>query len=105
MYKINNPLLCTSAKKHHTINLVNPGSIDHNTILRLYKEKIDPTLTWDNFTVAEQRAALAADRSNNILDTTLLQAYCREYNLPLPSIDRSIDCLLELWVSTTAQKD
>ena len=79
----------------HTVNLVNPGSIDHNTILQLYKEKVDPTLTWENFTVAEQRAALAADRSNNILDTTLLEAYCREYNLPLPTITESIDRLIQ----------
>jgi 3,5-epimerase/4-reductase len=83
----------------HTINLVNPGSIDHNTILRKYQERVDPTLHWENFTVAEQRAALAADRSNNILDTKVLEAYCREYQLELPTIEQSIDRLLSTFTS------
>lgn len=55
-----------------TINLTNPGLISHNDILEMYKEIIDPTFTWKNFTQEEQRKILAADRSNNFLDTTRL---------------------------------
>jgi 3,5-epimerase/4-reductase len=55
-----------------TINLVNPGLISHNEILEMYKEIVDPTFTWENFSIEEQRQILKADRSNNYLDTTKL---------------------------------
>jgi len=56
-----------------TINLTNPGLISHNEILEMYKEIVDPTFTWKNFNIEEQRSILAADRSNNYLDTTKLE--------------------------------
>lgn len=56
-----------------TINLTNPGLISHNEILEMYKEFVDPNFTWKNFSAEEQRSILAADRSNNYLDTTKLQ--------------------------------
>ena len=55
-----------------TINLTNPGLISHNEILKMYKEIVDPEFTWKNFTPAEQRTILDADRSNNYLDTSKL---------------------------------
>jgi 3,5-epimerase/4-reductase len=56
-----------------TINLTNPGLISHNEILEMYKEIVDPNFTWTNFSQEEQRKILAADRSNNLLDTTKLE--------------------------------
>jgi dTDP-glucose 4,6-dehydratase len=56
-----------------TMNLTNPGLISHNEILEMYKEIVDPDFTWNNFSQEEQRKILAADRSNNFLDTTRLQ--------------------------------
>jgi dTDP-4-dehydrorhamnose reductase len=56
-----------------TINLTNPGLISHNEILEMYKEIVDPSFTWNNFSQEEQRNILAADRSNNFLDTTKLE--------------------------------
>jgi 3,5-epimerase/4-reductase len=56
-----------------TINLTNPGLISHNEILEMYKEMVDPNFTWENFTSEEQRQILKADRSNNYMDTTLLE--------------------------------
>ena len=56
-----------------TINLTNPGLISHNEILEMYKEMVDPSFTWKNFSIEEQRSLLAADRSNNYLDTTKLE--------------------------------
>lgn len=53
-------------------NFVNPGVISHNEILDLYKQFIDPTFTYQNFTVEEQDKILKARRSNNQLDTTKL---------------------------------
>jgi len=55
-----------------TMNLTNPGLICHNEILEMYKEIVDPTFEWKNFTQEEQRKILSSDRSNNYLDTTRL---------------------------------
>lgn len=57
-----------------TINLTNPGVISHNEILDMYRELVDPAFTWSNFTVEEQNQILASRRSNNLLDTTRLEA-------------------------------
>jgi len=69
------PYLLDMIEKAHkgTINLVNPGIISHNEILELYKKKIDPDKKWDNISISEQDNILASKRSNNQLDTTLLQ--------------------------------
>jgi 3,5-epimerase/4-reductase len=56
-----------------TINLVNPGYINHNEILEMYKEIIDPNFTWNNMTLEEQDNILLAKRSNNILNTNKLE--------------------------------
>jgi len=56
-----------------TINLTNPGTISHNEILSLYKKHVDPSFTWENFSVQEQNAILASERSNNLLDTGRLE--------------------------------
>jgi dTDP-glucose 4,6-dehydratase len=58
-----------------TLNLTNPGVISHNEILEMYKEIVDPEFIWQNFSQKEQRAILASDRSNNRLDTTLLESW------------------------------
>ncbi len=56
-----------------TINLTNPGVISHNEILTMYKEIIDETFTWENFSLDEQNEILLSNRSNNMLDTTRLE--------------------------------
>ena len=56
-----------------TVNLTNPGVISHNEILEMYKELVDPTFTWKNFSEEEQRKILASGRSNNHLDTSRLE--------------------------------
>ena len=58
---------------HGTLNLTNPGLISHNEILEMYKEIVDPDFEWKNFSQEEQAKILAADRSNNYLDTTKLE--------------------------------
>lgn len=57
-----------------TVNLTNPGLINHNEILEMYKEIIDKTFTWENFTIEEQDKILLAGRSNNLLNTDKLQS-------------------------------
>jgi len=61
-----------------TVNLTNPGLISHNEILEMYKEIVDPSFTWQNFSQEEQLKILAADRSNNCLDTNRLSELCPE---------------------------
>jgi 3,5-epimerase/4-reductase len=56
-----------------TYNLCNPGTISHNDILDMYIKYIDPTFTYQNFSLEEQALILKADRSNNEMDTTKLQ--------------------------------
>ena len=68
------PIIIDMANKKTTgtMNLTNPGLISHNEILEMYKEMVDPTFTWNNFTIEEQAKILAAGRSNNYLDTSRL---------------------------------
>lgn len=57
-----------------TVNVVNPGLISHNEILEMYREIVDPNFTWQNFSLEEQAKILASGRSNNYLDTTLIES-------------------------------
>ena len=59
-------------KETGTLNLTNPGVISHNEILEMYKEIVDPSFKWENFTIEEQNNILASERSNNQLDTNKL---------------------------------
>jgi dTDP-glucose 4,6-dehydratase len=79
------------SNQHGTLNLTNPGLISHNEILEMYKEIVDPEFEWKNFSQEEQAKILAADRSNNFLDTTKLQALFPE----VKSIKDSVREILE----------
>ena len=70
------PYSVEMAKRELTgvMNFTNPGCISHNEILELYKPYVDPGFTWQNFTVEEQAKVIVAPRSNNLLDTTRIQA-------------------------------
>ena len=61
-------------RKTGTVNLTNPGLITHNEILEMYKEIIDPNFTWENLSVTELNEILESKRSNNCLDTRILEA-------------------------------
>ena len=69
------PIMIDMALKNTTgtVNLTNPGLISHNEILEMYKEIVDPSFTWNNFTIDEQNQILLSKRSNNYLDTNKLQ--------------------------------
>lgn len=68
-------------KEVGTINLVNPGSITHNDILGMYREIVDDTHTWENFTVEEQNEILKAKRSNCVLSSRKLRSYTEVKNI------------------------
>lgn len=58
---------------HGVVNLVNPGHITHNEILEMYKEIVDPTISWKNVSSEEMGSLVCAKRCNNILDTRVLE--------------------------------
>jgi len=89
------PIMIDMAKNNvvGTINLTNPGLISHNEVLEMYKEIVDPSFTWKNFTIDEQNEILAAGRSNNYLDTTrLVELYPNVKNIK----DSIRECLLKM---------
>ena len=78
-------------KKTGTYNCTNPGLVSHNEILEEYKKVVDPSFTWANITLDEQSKILKSSRSNNYLDTTLIE---QEYP-ELLNIKDSINLLLK----------
>ena len=78
------------------LNLVNPGLISHNEILEMYKEIIDPSFEWTNFSIEEQNQVLKSKRSNNHLDTSKLESLYPS----IPNIKDSVrNCLLKLKIT------
>lgn len=73
-----------------TVNLTNPGVITHNEILEMYQKHIDSTFTWNNFTVEEQRKILMCDRSNNWLDTSVLEKFAPEVRCIKDAVEDTI---------------
>jgi nucleoside-diphosphate-sugar epimerase len=61
-----------------TYNFTNPGLISHNEILQMYKDIIDKSFTWENFTIEEQDKILDSKRSNNFLNTSKIES---KYNI------------------------
>ena len=55
----------------------------------MYRDIVDPTFTWKNFTIEEQDKILLGKRSNNLLDTTKLED---EYTI-LPIKESVKNCL------------
>ncbi|KAK3719047.1 hypothetical protein LTR37_004611 [Vermiconidia calcicola] len=75
------PVIVALAEHRETgvLNFTNPGAISHNEVLSLYKEIIDPSYTWQNFTLEEQAKVIKADRSNCELDCGKLLAKVKQY--------------------------
>jgi UDP-glucose 4,6-dehydratase len=69
-----------------TLNAVNPGVIDHSTILNWYKELQNPDHTWEEVETLQ----LGSGRSNNELDTTRIQSLSA-----IPHIQDSVRRILE----------
>jgi len=60
-------------------NFTNPGAMSHNEVMELYREFIDPSKKWENFTVEEQAKVIVAGRSNCALDSGKLMGKVKEY--------------------------
>jgi hypothetical protein len=89
------PIIVDLMKKKEvgTLNLTNPGVISHNEILEMYKEIIDPSFEWTNFSIEEQNKVLKSKRTNNQLDTSKLVSLYPS----VPNIKDGVrKCLLEM---------
>jgi dTDP-4-dehydrorhamnose reductase len=73
-----------------TFHCVNPDPIEHDEILRMYKEYVDPDIVWSNMTLEEQDQILKSQRSNNHLDTHKISSLYPE----IPDIRTSLRRLL-----------
>lgn len=69
------PVAVEMAKRNLTgiWNFTNPGVVSHNEILEMYREYIDTSFKWVNFTVEEQDKVITVPRSNNELDASKLK--------------------------------
>lgn len=77
-------------RKTGTVNLTNPGLVSHNEILDMFTEIVDPDFTYQNFSESELLKVLESGRSNNFLDTSVLE---KEYKVT--SIKESVRQVLK----------
>lgn len=89
------PILIDMAKRdiRGTYNMTNPGTIEHNEVLEMYRTYVEPNKEWNNFSVAEQRSVLKSDRSNNELDVTKLKTLYPE----LKNIKESVEHVMRTY--------
>jgi len=73
-----------------TVNLVNPGLVEHNWVLEQYRALLDAEHTWTTVSYDEQMQFIKSHRSNNELTTSKLEAFCASENIPLLDIQSSI---------------
>ena len=74
------PALFVAISNKHvgTINLVNPGPIDHVTILELYKKHVDPNHTYTLMEESEQNNMLQSKRAKNTMKPTFEMPTAKE---------------------------
>lgn len=87
---------CLIHRVQGTLNATNPGTISHNEIMNMYKLYVDPSKTWENFSVEEQAKILASGRSNNRLDTSRLESLCQ-----VAGIHAALERTLKNWTPRT----
>lgn len=86
--------ICIAMAEHRetgVYNFTNPGAISHNEVLGMYRDLVDPSYSWTNFSLEEQAGVIKAERSNCELDAGKLLAKVKEYqseglDLELPEI-------------------
>lgn len=60
-------------KRAGNYNFTNPGTISHSELLSMYREIVDPEISWNVIPVDELGKHVKAPRSNNELDVGLLK--------------------------------
>lgn len=78
-------------------NFVNPGTLSHNEVMDLYKKYVDPSHSYENFSLEEQAKILKARRANAELSAEKL---CKLY----PSIPHIRSSMINLFKTIKCQK-
>jgi 3,5-epimerase/4-reductase len=86
-------LTFASERRTGTLNFTNPGTISHNEVLEMYRDTVDHSFTWENFSLEEQSRVLAAPRSNNELDSAKLRSWWPG----VPDVRASLRRLFHSW--------
>ncbi|MGE3278968.1 MAG: sugar nucleotide-binding protein [Candidatus Altimarinota bacterium] len=73
------------------LNAVNPGAYEHKDLLELYREKIDPSRTFEYIGLEEFAGLTKAARSNCVLSTAL----CEKKGISMPHISESLPKLID----------
>jgi nucleoside-diphosphate-sugar epimerase len=71
-------------------NFTNPGAISHNEILSMYRDIVNPSFIWKNFTLEEHDKVVVAKRSNNELDSRKLKIACSNVGIELVDIHDAV---------------
>lgn len=85
--------LLTEKKATGVYNVVNPGAITHAEILKLYKEIVDPTHTYELITLEQLEKMTPAGRSNCVLNTNKLAAE----GITLPSVQERLPQIMQAY--------
>ncbi len=75
-----------------TFNIVNPGTVNHNDILEMYRDILNNKHTWTVLPIEQQKSS----RCNNELSTNKIEQYCIQHNIEFPPLNVSIQkCLMK----------
>jgi 3,5-epimerase/4-reductase len=86
-------------------NFTNPGAISHNEILSMYRDIVNPSFTWKNFTIEEHDKVVVALRSNNELDCTKLINACKKCGIELLEIHDAVRRMFERMAAAGGAKN
>jgi len=85
-------------KPSGVLNAVNPGVYEHRDLLELYREKIDPSRTFEYIGLEEFEGLTKAARSNCVLSTAL----CEEMGISMPHVSESLPKLIDRYKASRA---
>lgn len=87
------PFLERVIKKKPTgvLNAVNPGMYEHRDLLELYRQKIDPSRTFEYIGLEEFAGMTKAERSNCVLSTALSE----KMGIAMPPVSQSLPLLID----------
>ncbi|KAH9904998.1 epimerase/hydratase [Xylariomycetidae sp. FL2044] len=78
-------------------NLISPEPFTNNEIMELVKKHVRPSLSWENFELADQEKVLKAPRCNPIFDSTKLVSKLAEYGYQIKSSHDALeDMVIEM---------
>uniref|UniRef100_A0A6C0AQN2 NAD(P)-binding domain-containing protein n=1 Tax=viral metagenome TaxID=1070528 RepID=A0A6C0AQN2_9ZZZZ len=82
---------CMIRRDVGTLNAVNPGTMDHNTILTMYRDIQNPKHVWNEISNKELVSGFVKGaRSNNYLETNRIESLCPT----IPTLESSVRRIL-----------